>query len=158
MAGDEISSETGDNADTSATGKGNQQSRQQANPRQNMRGGDTYYGGDNSQQWIVVQILDHAQQLRELTLRLDDLPNKFLKLERRVDNQDDNQDEQDDRVKRLEDLEVVVRKEEVLIRPVAPPDATNLSVRTLLIFLVIAFVVVMAAVIYLVYLQAVSRA
>ncbi len=148
---DEINLEAGDEAENVIAGKKNQQQSNRSDPRQQMRGGDTYYGENNSQQWITAQILDHAQQLRELTRLLDDIPYKISRLENKVDIQVE-------KIKKLEDLEVVVRKEEVIIRPVPPPDAANVPTRILLIVLVFAFVFLVAVVSYLVYLQAVANA
>ena len=150
LTDDEVNLTAGDNAEDVVAGRGNQQSHQQANPNQNMRSGNNYYGGDNSQQWLIAQILDHGNQLLALTLRLDDLPNRFQRLKETVDIQVD-------KVDRLEKLEVVVRKEEVVIRPVPPPDSAILSTRTLLIFLLIAFLFLVVSVIYLIYLQAVAN-
>lgn len=148
---DEIHLDAGDNASDVVAGKGNQQSRQQANPRQTMRGGaNNYYNGDNSQQWIIAQILDHAQQLRELTRRLDDLPNKFIELKGRFDVQVE-------KVERLEDLEVVVRKEDVVIRAATPPEATTISNRTLTLALMIISFLLLSGLLYLIYIQAGAR-
>jgi len=160
LMADEITLEAGDNAENVNVGKGNQQSHQQANPNQNMQSGNNYYGGDNhngDQIWLQAQITDHTNQLREhagklLELRLltNDLPNKFIRLKEVVDTQEY-------KIKRLENLEVVVRRDDVVVRPIAPPDSAILSTRMLLIVLLIAFVVLVAAVIYLIYLQAVAN-
>jgi len=160
LMSDEINLEAGDNAADVVAGRGNQQSRQQSDPRQNMRSGNNYYGGDNhngDQIWLQAQITDHTNQLREhagrlLELRflIDDLPNKFIRLKDKVDDQVE-------KIRDLENLEVVVRRDDVVVRPIAPPDSAILSTRTLLIVLLIAFVVLVAAVIYLIYLQAVAN-
>jgi len=158
---DEISLEAGDEAENVVVGRGNQQSRQQSDPRQNMRSGNNYYGGDNhngdQKIWLQAQIADHTNQLREhagrlleLRLLIDDLPNKFIRLKDKVDDQTE-------KIKDLENLEVVVRRDDVVVRPITPPDAVILSTRSLLIVLLIAFVVLVAAVIYLIYLQAAAN-
>lgn len=155
---DETNLDAGDNAEDVIAGKKNQQhhTEQRSDPRQSVRGGDTYYNAanqDNEQRWITNQILDHAQQLRELTFRLDDLPNKFAKLEIRVEKQDDRQGAWGERVTKLEDLEVIVRKESIVIQPAAPPNSTNLSMRTLAIGLIVVALAILTAVGYLIYLQ-----
>ena len=160
LMADEITLDAGDNAENVNVGKGNQQQSNRSDPRQNMRSGNNYYGGDNhneSQIWLQAQITDHTNQLREhagklLELRFltNDLPNKIIRLKEAVDTQEY-------KIKRLEELEVVVRRYDVVVRPIAPPDSAILSTRTLLIVLLIAFVVLVAAVIYLIYLQAVAN-
>jgi len=158
LTDDDVNLTAGDNAEDVVAGRGNQQSRQQADPRQNMRSGNNYYGADNhngDQIWLQAQITDHTNQLREhagkileLRLMIDNLPNRFIRLK-------DTVDIQVEKIKELENLEVVVRKDDVVVRPITPPDSVTLPTRTLLIMLVIAFIVLVAVVSYLVYLQAV---
>ena len=157
---DNIDLEAGDEAENVIAGRGNNQQAHRSDPRQNMRSGNNYYGGGNhngDQIWLQAQIADHTNQLREhagrlLELRflIDDLPNKVIRLKDKVDDQTE-------KIKDLENLEVVVRKDDVVVRPITPPDAVILSTRSLLIVLLIAFVVLVAAVIYLIYLQAAAN-
>lgn len=128
---DKITADVGDEAESLAIGKGNQQQRNAA--RQNMRAGDINFTSPDSLQ-IWVKLLDMAAQIRELTIQMDDLPR---------------------RVTRLEDTEVIVRPgPEVVIRPAARVnETTNLSLQTVLIIVLVAAVVVVALVGVLVYLQ-----
>lgn len=153
---DETHLDAGDAATNAAAGKGISQNHnaQSVHPRQNMRGENNYYNGDNSQSWIVSQINDHAQQIRELTYRLDDLPNKLYRLEGRVDVQTDKLTSQGERVRKLEDVEVVIRKDEVIIKPITPPVSLDVPMRTLTFSLIIIGFLIFCAVVYLVYLQA----
>lgn len=151
---DKISADIGDDASGVAAGKGINQSRQQANPSQST---NFYGGGDGPYQWIIAQLIDHASQLRALAEKLDDLPNKFGGLERRVDVQADKMTNQDSRTTKLEakQLEVVIRPSEVVVRPIAPPDTPVLTMRALAAWVSVGFVVILLMVAYLIYLQAV---
>lgn len=139
LMSDRIDLETGDSAEDAIAGKSNTINRteQRNQPRQNQRGGDTYVSSQDSQQWLIAQILDHAQQLRELTYRLDDIPNEFNKFKVKVETQGDS-------IKRLQDLEVVVTPSEILIRK--PPDSATLPMTTVYIlfggFLLIVIILV----------------
>lgn len=127
---DKIAADVGDEADTVAVGKGNQQQRQ--DPRQQMRSGDINFTNPDSFQ-IWVKLLDMAAQIRELTIQMDDLPR---------------------RVTRLEDTEVIVRPgPEVVIRPAAKHETTNLSLQAVLIIVMAAVVVVVVLVAALVFWQ-----
>lgn len=154
---DEISSEAGDNVDTSATGRGNQQSRQQSNPRQNQRNDPSqnvnYYASEGSRDWIVSQITDHAQQLRDLVYRLDDIPNQFGRLVVKVDNQAEKTSDQDERVKRLEGLEVIVSNQRLVVRPIPPPEASMPRLHWLAVYAIIGFLIIIGLVSYLIWLQ-----
>lgn len=127
---DRTEADVGDDAGQAAIGKGNQQqsSDNRSRPRQDMRGGDTYFGKpDDMQVW--VRLLDMAAQIREITAQMD----------------------------RLERTEVVVRPgPEVVIRPSTPapvPDSVNLSVRVIFAILILALVLVVALVVVLIFLR-----
>lgn len=123
----------------------------ETNQRKSTRGGDNYFGGD-FQQWIIGEINNHAAQIRELTYRLDNLPNRVITLENQAERQADKTSAQGERVKKLEELEVVIRPEEVLIRPL-PPHASDISPRALLLSAIVVGALVLAAVLYLIHLQ-----
>lgn len=111
--------------------------------RYSQRSGNNYYGNDGgSQQWIIAQIMDHAQQIRELTRRLDDLPNKFVRLKAVVDDQVD-------KVKDLEEIEVLVDKEYTTVRQ-PPPHAVTISEQTLMLMLLVVVAVIAILVLYLI--------
>jgi len=116
---DEIHAELGDNADVAAVGKKNTQQAQTV----------TVTGDNSGNQWLIAQILDHGAQIRELTYRLDDIPNQFIILKADV--------------KRLQDVEITVRPSEVVIKPVTPPDASYISMRALLIAMIVGFLIVL---------------
>ncbi len=132
MAGGKITATSGDETEDFIAGNQNTQNapRQRSDPRQTVN----VEGGNN--QWVVAQILDHGSQIRELAYRLDDIPNQFRKL-------------QDD-VRKLQDVEIIVRQNEVVVKPVT---TSAISIRTLMITLVIALAMIIALVAFLIYWQ-----
>jgi hypothetical protein len=138
---DEINLEAGDAAENVNAGKRNvqQNPRQQSrsDPSQNQRGGDMYVSQQDGSQWVIAQILDHAQQIRELAYRLDNLPAKFAELK--------------EQVQKLADVEIIVSPSAVVIKPTPPPDAITLSSRMLLRILIISGVIIAGLVVYLIY-------
>jgi hypothetical protein len=126
-AGDDaVEGAIGHSADGVAVGKGIRQTRQSArsDPQQSLRSGDNYFGeqGGNNQ-WLVAQILEHGQLIRDLALRLDNIPTEFRKLQGDV--------------QKLKDVEITVRPSEIVLKPLPPPDAVILPMRTLLLFLLV---------------------
>ncbi len=132
VAGGKITATSGDETEDFIAGNQNTQNapRQRSDPRQTVN----VEGGNN--QWVVAQILDHGSQIRELAYRLDDIPNQFRKL-------------QDD-VRKLQDVEIIVRQNEVVVKPVT---TSAISIRTLMITLVIALAMIIALVAFLIYWQ-----
>lgn len=93
--GDEISSTTGDNADTSATGSGINQNRneQRTDPRQFLRNDINFNNPDNEK--IYAQLLRMVEEsgrdrerlfaaIHAVDMKVDDLPNKVNVLTGRV--------------------------------------------------------------------------
>ncbi len=131
MPGDKITASAGDETEDFIAGNQNTQNapRQRSDPRQTVN----VSGGND---WVVAQILDHGSQIRELAYRLDDIPNQFRKLQ--------------DEVKKLQDVEIIVRQNEVVVKPVT---TSAISIRTLMITLVIALAMIIALVAFLIYWQ-----
>jgi hypothetical protein len=125
----------GKNIDTRRTQQRNtQRNQQRSEPTQN-----TYVSGSGNQEWVTREILDHGQQIRELVYRLDNIPNDFRDLKNEVDKQRDD-------IKRLKDLEVIVRPSEVVIRSPALPEPPSVSTRTLLLIGIVVALLVLVAV------------
>jgi hypothetical protein len=120
----DIKTDVGDDAENIVAGKENQQqaSRIRNDPKQSMRSGDVYFNNqDNLQIWM--KLIELASKLSDLTMQMDDLPN---------------------RVGRLERMEVVVRPgPEVVIRPIPPStDPTLLTMRSLFTILIVAVIII----------------
>jgi hypothetical protein len=129
LAGDEIDADVGDAAENIVVGKKNRQASQRSDPRQTVNV-DSSSSNDG---WIRNEILSHGAQIRELAYRLDDIPNKFQALQADV--------------KKLQDVEITVRPDTVVIKPVTtPPQSLNLSMRALLVVLIVALFIVIVLV------------
>jgi len=165
---DEINLTAGDNAEDVAAGKRNTQQnpRQQArsDPNQNI----TIQGGsdDDKLRGIWREIDRHAALIIQHTDRINDILDRLRELRTQMDNLPDKvqelivqMDRQKDKVQNLENraMEVVVRPgkadPEVIIRPTSNYDA--LTTNQLGLYMMIGFAVVLAIVLYLVWLQAV---
>lgn len=109
-------------------GRDRTSTRSDSNPRQDVHISN---GGEN---WIW-RMMEMAQQIRELTRDMDNLPARVL---------------------RLEQMEVVVRPAvpEVIFRPPhSPPESVNLSMRTVFIILILAVGIPVLLVALLVFLR-----
>lgn len=145
MAGDEINLDTGDDAANAIAGKRNVQQTQRNQPSQHMRAGDVYYTKDSDMVQIWLKLAD--QKIEDNRQDLQDQRRDIRDLDRRMDNLPE-------RVRALENTEVVIRpsvapdaRPEVVIRQLAPqPEASNLSMRTLLIVLIVALGIVIVLV------------
>lgn len=119
------------------TGGGRVTGRDETRYGGSQRAGDINVtgGGGGGENWIW-RMMEMAQQIRELTRDMDNLPA---------------------RVTRLEQMEVVVRPAvpEIVFRPPshAQPESINLSVRMVFTILIVALVFVIAMVGLLIYLR-----
>lgn len=99
------------NVDTgggSMTGRDDASHRQRNNQRADPRQTVNVSGEGN--QWIVAQILDHGQQIRDLANRLDNIPAEFAALKIQFSLEQD-------KTRRLEGLAVEVTPEKVTVLP-----------------------------------------
>jgi hypothetical protein len=116
MSDDVVDGTVGREADGVVVGKGNTQ--------QSNRAGDINLSGQSNEYAVWFKLLEMADQIRALVRDMDDLPN---------------------RVRRLEDVEVIVKASEVVIRPRAQ-DVNSLTDRMLLIILIVMLVAVLVVV------------
>lgn len=165
---DKIDGEIGDDAEGVAAGK----DIQQANPRQNSRSRsdpsqNLYMSLGDSDRFnaVYLEINKHAQQIAQHAYQINDMIDKWREVAFKLDNTPEKLDiqteritQQNSRIQTLENraLEVVVRpgrlEPEVIIRPTSDPG--TLTNQQLGRYMLIGFVVIAAAVLYLVWLQA----